>query len=223
MFPIRDNQNSNKFPLVNITLIGVNIYMFIQQIFVPNPEFFTLNYALIPINVNFWQPETLRPFVTSMFLHAGFLHILSNMWFLWIFGDNVEAKIGHIKYILFYLFCGIGASFIQYLFIFDSHLPMVGASGAIAGVLGAYFKFFPKNKVDTIIPIFGFPFILVLPANFILIYWFITQAFNGVATILTATASVGGIAYLAHVGGFASGIIVSKYFIWPSKKISGIV
>ena len=223
MFPIRDNQNSNKFPLVNITLIGVNIYMFIQQIFVPNPEFFTLNYALIPINVNFWQPETLRPFVTSMFLHAGFLHILSNMWFLWIFGDNVEAKIGHIKYIIFYLFCGIGASFIQYLFIFDSHLPMVGASGAIAGVLGAYFKFFPKNKVDTIIPIFGFPFILVLPANFILIYWFITQAFNGVATILTATASVGGIAYLAHVGGFASGIIVSKYFIWPSKKISGIV
>src|SRR3989338_7190275 len=223
MFPIRDSRTSGKFPYVNLAMITATIYIFFLEVTSPELNLFIARYGLIPATVDFTEIKTLRPFVTSMFLHAGFLHILSNMWFLWIFGDNVEAKIGHIKYILFYLFCGIGASFIQYLFIFDSHLPMVGASGAIAGVLGAYFKFFPKNKVDTIIPIFGFPFILVLPANFILIYWFITQAFNGVATILTATASVGGIAYLAHVGGFASGIIVSKYFIWPSKKISGIV
>src|SRR3989337_2180085 len=168
MFPVRDNQNSNKFPLVNITLIGVNIYMFIQQIFVPNPELFTLNYALIPININFWQPETLRPFVTSMFLHAGFLHILSNMWFLWVFGDNVEAVMGHFKYLLFYLFCGVIASFSQYLFIANSSLPMLGASGAIAGVLGAYLKFFPHHKIDTIVPVFGLPLIIAIPANIML-------------------------------------------------------
>src|SRR3989338_373962 len=214
MFPIRDTRNSGKFPIVNLILIGFNIYVFILELFSPNIEVFIAQYSLIPQNVNFFNIQTLKPFVTSMFLHAGFLHILSNMWFLWIFGDNVEAAIGHIKYLIFFIFCGVAASFIQYLFIANSTLPMIGASGAIAGVLGAYLKLFPKNKVDTIIPIFGLPFFIALPAYFMLIYWFVTQAFNGVASIIVATASVGGVAYLAHAGGFLTGFLVSRSLVW---------
>ena len=209
MFPIRDTQNSQKFPLVNIGLIAFTIYVFIQELFTPNIDLFIAEYALIPAKINFFQFETLTPFITSIFLHAGFLHILSNMWFLWIFGDNVEAAMGHVKYLIFYLFCGVAASFIQYLFIQNSFLPMLGASGAIAGILGAYLKFFPHNTIDTIIPIFGLPLIIALPAGLMLVYWFFTQAFNGVAAVFTATASIGGVAYLAHAGGFASGYITS--------------
>src|SRR3989344_9691277 len=153
MFPIRDTKSSNKFPFINLSLIVINIYVFFQQIFTSNTQLFIFNYALIPANINLTQTETLTPFLTSMFLHAGFLHIISNMWFLWVFGDNVEAAMGHIKYLIFFLFAGITASFIQYLFIQNSFLPMLGASGAIAGILGAYLKFFPHNTIDTIIPI----------------------------------------------------------------------
>lgn len=214
MFPIRDSQNSNKFPFVNLALITINIYVFFQELISPNIDTLITKYGLIPARVDFTDIQMLTPFVTSMFLHAGFLHIISNMWFLWIFGDNVEAIMGHVKYLLFYLFAGMAASLIQYIFITDSVLPMIGASGAIAGVLGAYLKYFSKNKVDTLVPIFGLPIIVALPANFILIYWFFTQAFNGVASIIVETASIGGIAYLAHTGGFASGFLFSSLFVW---------
>lgn len=214
MFPIRDTHNSGKFPFINLLLIAANIYVFALEIFSPDVELLIQQYALIPQSVDLLHPETLKPFITSMFLHAGFLHILSNMWFLWIFGDNVEAAMGHIKYLTFYLLCGIAASFAQYIFIADSTLPMVGASGAIAGILGAYLKKFPRNSVDTIIPIFGLPIIIAIPSNIMLIYWFITQAFNGVATIFVETASVGGVAYLAHTGGFIAGFLLSPLLIW---------
>lgn len=217
MFPIRDSQTSRKFPLVNLGLIIFTIYVFIQELFAPDIELFIAQYALIPQNVNFLELVTLKPFVTSLFLHAGFLHILSNMWFLWIFGDNVEALMGHFKYLIFYIFGGVAASFVQYLFIADSSLPMIGASGAIAAVLGAYLRFFPKNTVDTIIPIFGLPFIIAVPAGFMLVYWFITQAFNGVAAVLVATASTGGIAYLAHAGGFINGFLFCGTFVWARR------
>jgi len=214
MFPLHDTRSLKKFPLVNLVLIGLNVYVFFQELMTPNLDQFVAKYSLIPDQINFSHFDTLTPFVTSMFLHAGFLHVLSNMWFLWVFGHNIEARIGHLKYFIFYIFSGILASLAQYLFIPDSTLPMLGASGAIAGVLGAYLKFFPRNRIDTIIPIFGLPLILPLPANFMLIYWFFTQAFNGVAAIFTTTISIGGIAYLAHIGGFASGLIFSKYFVW---------
>ena len=214
MFPIRDSQNSGKFPFINLSLIAVNIYFFTQELFAPNIELFIKNYALIPANVDLFRPETLTPFISSLFLHAGFLHILSNMWFLWIFGDNVEAVMGHIKYLGFYLFCGITASVVQYIFTVDSTLPMIGASGAIAGGLGAYLKYFPRNSIDTIVPIFGLPIIVAIPASLMLIYWFFTQAFNGVASIVTSTASIGGVAYIAHVAGFASGFLFLGLFVW---------
>lgn len=217
MFPLKDHHPSGKFPLVNVTLIVTNIYIFFKELTVLDLEAYITTYALIPQSVDFARPETLMPFVTSIFLHAGFLHILSNMWFLWIFGDNVEARLGHLKYLVFYLFCGIAASFAQYLFISNATLPMLGASGAIAGVLGAYLRFFPHASIDTIVPIFGFPAVIAIPASFMLIYWFITQAFSGVASIIVATASVGGVAYLAHVGGFATGLIMSAFFT-PRKQ-----
>ena len=171
-------------------------------------------YGLIPANIDFYRPETLTPFISGLFLHAGFLHILSNMWFLWIFGDNVESLMGHFKYLGFYLICGILASFTQYLFISGSNLPMIGASGAIAGVLGAYLKYFPNNKIDTLIPIFGLPIIVAIPAGFMLIYWFFIQTFSGFTTIVDSTTAIGGVAYIAHIGGFIGGLLVSPLFVW---------
>lgn len=217
MFPISDTKNSNKFPFINLLIIAVNIYVFYLELTTPNLELIINKYALIPANVNVADLNTFAPFVTSMFLHAGFLHILSNMWFLWIFGDNVEAKIGHVKYLIFYLFCGIAASTVQYLFIHTSNLPMLGASGAIAGVLGAYLRLFPKNKVDTLIPVFVFPLIVPIPAAFILFYWFLIQAFASFSSIVATTVAFDGIAYTAHVGGFLIGFIFAKRFVWQRR------
>ncbi len=216
MFPIRDTKNSNKFPFVNLVIITANIYVFYLELTSASLEGFIAKYALIPANINFADINTLSPFVTSMFLHAGFLHIISNMWFLWIFGDNVEAKIGHIKYLIFYLFCGIFAALIQYVFITSSNLPMIGASGAIAGILGAYLKFFPRNKVDTLIPVFFLPLIIGVPAVFMLIYWFLIQAFSSFSSI-AQTGTFDGIAYSAHAGGFLVGFLTAVYFVWQRR------
>ena len=216
MFPLRDTQSSGKFPIVNLTLILTNLYIFFLELTTPNLDLLIQKYALTPNLIDLSDTATLTPFLSSLFLHAGFLHILSNMWFLWIFGDNVEAKIGHFKYLFFYLFCGITASLAQYIFIPTSSLPMLGASGAIAGVLGAYAHFFPHNKVDTIVPVFGLPLLIAVPASFMLIYWFLTQAFNGVASIFVATTSIGTVAYIAHTGGFLSGLVTSRFFNWSN-------
>lgn len=212
MFPIKDTKTFGSFPVINLVLIATNLYMFFLELTAPNLDLFISTYALIPANVNFQQLGTLTPFVTSLFIHAGFLHILSNMWFLWVFGDNVEAAMGHVKYLVFYIMAGIAASLAQFIFIADASLPMVGASGAIAGVLGAYLKYFPHHKIDTLVPVFGLPIIVAVPASFMLVYWFITQAFNSVASILVATAAVGQIAYLAHAGGFLWGLAASTVF-----------
>lgn len=209
MFPLKDHQPSHKFPIINISLIAANIFVFFKELTAVDLDVFIAQYALVPNLIDIGNPSTLLPFITSMFLHAGFVHILSNLWFLWIFGDNVEAAFGHLKYLLFYLVFGIAASLTQTIFIANSSLPMLGASGAIAGVLGAYLKFFPNHRIDTIVPLFGFPTIIGIPASFMLIYWFIIQAFSSVAIVITATASIGGIAYLAHAGGFVSGLIIS--------------
>jgi len=216
MFPIRDHNPSHKFPIINIIVILVTSYVFFLQITAPDFEEFILRFALIPRLVDFTDPVSLLPFIYSIFLHGGWFHVISNLWFLWIFGDNVEAKIGHFKYLFFYLFCGITASLAQYIFIPNSSLPMLGASGAIAGVLGAYAHFFPHNKVDTIVPVFGLPLLIAVPASFMLIYWFLTQAFNGVASIFVATTSIGTVAYIAHTGGFLSGLVTSRFFNWSN-------
>src|SRR3989338_9574217 len=143
MFPISDTIKSEKFPFITLFLIATNIYVFFQEITSGNPDAFIVQYSLIPQAVNFFNPLSFLPFVTSIFLHGGFLHIVSNMWFLWIFGDNVEARLGKIKYIILYLAAGTIGNAIQFLLNPSSPNPMLCASGAVSGVLGAYFLLFP--------------------------------------------------------------------------------
>ena len=142
-----------------------------------------------------------------MFLHGGFVHLIGNMWFLWIFGDNIEDKLGHFKFIAFYFLCGIIASSVHVFFNTQSNVPCIGASGAIAGVLGAYMITFPHARVVTIVPLFVFIQVMELPAMVVLGFWFVIQFFNGAASI-TASASGAGVAWWAHIGGFATGVMI---------------
>lgn len=194
---------------MTIGIIAVTAYAFFLQLSAPDIDAFVMQYALVPQNVNFADWLTLLPFITSMFLHAGWLHILSNMWFLWIFGDNVEAEVGHVRYLLFYLVCGIAAGLVQYFFNSTGTIPTLGASGAVAGVLGAYLMLYPGHKIDTLIPTFGgFMTQAQIPASIMLIYWFVIQLFSGVGTI--GMQDVGGVAFWAHVGGFVAGWILVR-------------
>src|SRR3989338_7183330 len=152
MFPIRDHNTSHHFPIVTILLIGLTVYVFFLQLTNPDFEGFIQTFALIPSTVNFFQFETLFQFITSIFLHGVFLHIISNMWFLWIFGDNIEAELGIFQYVFFYLLCGVVAGLAQYFINPASDIPTLGASGAVAGVLGAYIVRYPRHRIDTIVP-----------------------------------------------------------------------
>lgn len=212
MIPLRDSHPSRIFPFWVIAIISANIYAFFLELTSPNPDAFITQYALIPSLIDFSIPETLWPFLTSQFLHGGFIHIISNMLFLWIFGDNVEERIGFLLFPFFYLSSGVVGGLVQYIFIPDSAVPMLGASGAVAGVLGAYFALFGHHSVKTLVPVFGFFTIIDIPASVMLFYWFFTQLFAGVATISLATAGMGGIAFFAHAGGFAFGWMVARLF-----------
>lgn len=210
MIPIRDHNPSGKFPAVTIFLILVNCYVFFLELTSKNIESFIYTYALVPKAVKILSPATLWPFFTSMFLHAGWLHLLSNMWFLWIFGDNIEAKLGKIRYLLYYLIAGINGGLAQYLAAPNSTIPMLGASGAIAGILGAYMAFYPYARIETLIAL-GFIYTRsLIPASIMLFYWFIIQLFSGFTSILVGSAAMGGVAFLAHAGGFATGFLMAK-------------
>ena len=206
MFPIRDTQPSYSKPVVTVLIIVVNLLVFLFE-FSLDP--YTLNdfiaqYGLIPDPRYFH----ISAIFTSMFVHGGWLHVLGNMWFLWIFGDNIEDILGHEKFLLFYLLCGIAAALTQVFFSPDSRVPMVGASGAIAGVMGAYLVKFPRARILTLIPIIIFFTWLEIPAWFMLIYWFAIQLFSGVGSISETQYAQGGTAFFAHVGGFVAGIVL---------------
>ncbi len=207
MLPLRDHNPSHTFPVVTILLIAANAYGFFRELTALNIEALISQYALVPAAVDIGQFETLLPFFTSMFLHGGWLHLLSNMWFLWIFGDNIEERFGRIRYLLFYLAAGIAAGLAQYAVDPASQIPMLGASGAVAGVLGGYWVFFPRHTIDTLVPVFGFVRIIPLPAMVMIGYWFLIQLFSGVGSLATQTAAAGGIAFFAHIGGFIVGVI----------------
>ena len=209
MFPISDSIKSSRFPFLNIVLIAVTVFVFIKQISAPAPDTFVHTYALIPSLINFSDLTTLLTFVTAIFLHGGFLHILSNMWFLWIFGDNVEGRLGVFPYLLLYFAAGIVGNALQYVFMPTSSIPMLGASGAIAGVLGAYYIFFPYSKIKTLVPFFGFFTFIDIPAPFMLGYWFILQVISGTVS-LPFSQDTGGVAFFAHVGGFVTGVIFAN-------------
>lgn len=212
MIPIRDAIRSRTFPFVNITLIVINVLVWFFQLSLGSRgETFILHYGLIPVRF-FWGlhsdlSASMIPIFTSMFIHGGWLHVLGNMWFLHIFGDNVEDRVGHLNYILFYFLCGISAAMAQTFMNPQSAMPMVGASGAIAGVLGAYFLLFPHSRILTLIPIFIFIQFVEIPAFIFLILWFLLQFLMG-----TVSVSEGGVAWWAHIGGFVAGLILVLFF-----------
>lgn len=216
MIPIRDINPRATYPIVNVLLIVVNLLAFIWEISQGiHLEAALMSVAFIPDRFfipGYWVPDTLS-IVISMFLHGGWLHLGSNMLYLWIFGDNIEDRLGHFRYLLFYLGCGFIATFAHAFFNPDSQLPAIGASGAIAGVLGGYLLLFPHARVMTFIP-FGFYMILrELPAIFVLGLWFVLQLFTGVASLNVDTAQeAGGVAYFAHIGGFVAGLILVRLF-----------
>lgn len=210
MFPLSDSIKARKFPFINLLLIAITVFVFLQQVLSPNIEEFVGQFALIPANINFSDYNTLSPFVTAIFLHGGFLHILSNMWFLWIFGDNVEAALGSFLFFILYFFAGVIGNFAQYLLMPNSSIPMLGASGAVAGVLGAYFILFPYAKIKTLVILFAFITVAEIPAPFMLGYWFVLQLISGAAA-LPFSMNTGGIAFWAHIGGFIAGVIIAKF------------
>jgi len=207
MIPLRDTQPSYSPPIVTVILISLNILIFLFQISLDAYErnYFIAIYGIIPDHLHY------SALFTSMFLHGGWMHLIGNMWFLWIFGDNVEDVLGHFKFAVFYILCGLAAAVVHVLLNFDSRVPTIGASGAIAGVMGAYLIKFPHSKILTLIPIIIFFTTVEIPAFFMLIYWFIIQIFNGVGSVGYSNVGKGGVAWFAHIGGFAAGILLVRW------------
>lgn len=217
MFPISDINPSKSRPIVTYSIVAINIAVFVYEIVLSargDVLEFIVEFALTPVHVV--QGAALYTLVTSMFLHSGFMHVFSNMLYLYIFGDNVEDIMGRKRFILFYLLCGLAASAAQIAVHPLSNVPNLGASGAVAGVLGAYLIMFPRARVHCIL-IFGF-FIrwITLPAVVVLGFWFVIQLFSGVASLPYITQDVGGVAYFAHMGGFVAGMVLIKMFARPA-------
>lgn len=215
MFPLRDTQPSYSKPIVTVALIVINILVFLFEFSLDDysKNAFIGTFGLVPDRFHFANV------LTSMFLHGGWMHVLGNMWFLWIFGDNIEDILGHGKYLLFYLLCGVGAAMTQVYFSPDSRVPMVGASGAIAGVMGAYMVKFPYSRISTLIFLAFFITTVEVPAWVMLIYWFFIQLISGVGSVGYSQVSQGGTAFLAHVGGFVAGIGLI-YLMRPKERYS---
>ncbi|WP_299024057.1 rhomboid family intramembrane serine protease [uncultured Thermanaerothrix sp.] len=216
MFPIKDTIRSRSFPIVNWTLIVLNaiVFLFIELNLSPQGlERFIYTFGLVPARFSLINPMTWYPLLTHMFLHGGWLHFLSNMWTLYIFGDNVEDRLGSGRYLIYYLLGGVVAGLIQMFLGGAPNIPSIGASGAIAAVLGAYFLFFPHAQVITFVPVFWMPWFVNIPAVVYLGFWFISQLFSGVlALALPAGVTAGGIAWWAHIGGFVYGLVMARPF-----------
>jgi len=203
MIPLRDIIPSRTTPIVTICLIALNIIVFLYELSLgPAVDALTLYYGLVPAAFS-WMTV-----FTSMFLHGGFLHVAGNMLYLWIFGDNVEDRMGHGRFLVFYLLCGVAAALAQTITMPDSTVPMVGASGAIAGVMGAYFVLYPQSRVLTAIFILFFFDLVEIPAVFFLGIWFLMQLLSGVGSLGMSNAAGGGTAFWAHVGGFVAGAAI---------------
>ena len=216
MFPLKDNIESQSLPIVTWLIIALNVFVFLIELSVGSNhiEPFLQIYGLIPANffANIGPSECMN-ILSSMFLHAGWGHLVGNMWFLFIFGDNVEDRMGHIRYFFFYLLAGFCAAFTQMFITPDSHIAMIGASGAISGVLGAYLIFYPSAKVLSLVPMGYASRTIEIPALFFLGLWFVMQLFTGIVPLAAGMSQdTGGVAFWAHVGGFVFGIITCKIF-----------
>ncbi len=214
MIPLRDTIPARRFPIVNTAIIGLNVLVFLFESALPSAQLNRLILAWGLVPAQFWHGGPLRwlPMFTSMFLHGGWWHLISNMLALYIFGDNVEDRLGHFRYLAFYIVGGLLAGATHLVAYHASAVPTVGASGAIAAVLGAYMVLYPHSRVLTLVPIFYFIRIVEIPALLYLGFWFVSQLFNGLFA-LAATADMmatGGVAWWAHIGGFAFGMAAAK-------------
>lgn len=215
MIPLRDSTPSGSVPYVTIFVIVVNTVVWLHEVSLgPHINDFVLQYGLVPLRfIHSYHlnggiiHNALTPLMSSIFMHAGWMHVIGNMWFLWIFGDNVEDRLGHARFAIFYLLCGIGAALIQVMFHPTSRIPMVGASGAISGVLGAYLVSYPTARIHTLFIFFFIVRFVEIPAFVFLLLWFLFQLASGVGE-LNAAQEIGGLAYWAHMGGFAVGIVL---------------
>ncbi|MBI5206832.1 MAG: rhomboid family intramembrane serine protease [Candidatus Firestonebacteria bacterium] len=216
MIPLKDNIPSKTFPFITIFLIITNFIVFFYEISLGSDIINFLDiYGFVPKRLFILKSFYIYKYgtlITSIFLHAGWLHLLGNMLYLWIFGDNVEDMLGHIKFLFFYIFCGITGTLAQIIINPLSKIPIIGASGAIAGVLGAYFIFFPKSRVLTVVPIFFFIRIIEITSVLFIGFWFIIQFFNGTSSYNLNNIFEGGVAWWAHIGGFISGFLFSVIF-----------
>ncbi len=216
MFPLRDSIRSRAFPLVTFTLIVVNVLVFLWELTLGRRlEDALIQFAIIPLRYTvpevaalYSVREQVLPFLSSMFLHGGWVHLIGNMWVLWIFGDNVEERLGRIRYLLLYFVGGFVAGLMHIFTNPSSGVPTIGASGAVASVMGAYFKFYPFARVEAVIPPFFFGPTIVLPAVLYLGFWFVLQFYSGTLSLLAPT-SFGGVAWWAHIGGFLFGALVA--------------
>ena len=225
MIPLRDINPSRNFPVVNTLLIGINVLVFLLQMSQGNgTDRFVYTYGLVParyaiphVSVYFTPFQQVFSFLSFMFLHGGVLHLLGNMWSLYIFGDNVEDRLGPFRYLLFYLLCGLASGLSHLLLNMNSTIPTIGASGAISGVMGAYLVLHPRSRILTLIPILIFPWFVEIPAFFFIGFWFVMQLLNAAGSHGVG----GGIAWWAHIGGFLFGIVFLKLALkLPSTGVS---
>jgi membrane associated rhomboid family serine protease len=222
VFPIQDSVPNRSVPVVTRALILINVLVFGLELALPEQAVEQIFYLFGVVPARFTHPgwaaqvgfpvDDFWPILTHQFLHGGWLHIISNMWTLWIFGDNVEDRMGPVRFAIFYLGCGMLAGLTQLLSNPDSTVPSVGASGAIAGVLGAYLLLFPTARLVVLFPILFFPFFFEVPAVLYLAFWFFSQLFSGTLA-LAGPEHVGGIAWWAHIGGFVAGLLVCRLFV----------
>ena len=212
MIPLRDVIPSRTTPYITVTIIVINALAWFYEVALPREALtkFLQMYGMVPA---YFQPATL---ITSMFLHGSWSHVIGNMWYLWIFGDNVEDRVGHGRFIVFYLLCGICAALAQVAVDPDSTLPTIGASGAIAGIMGAYFVLYPHSRVLTLLP-WIFIQVVEMPAIVLLGFWFLMQLFSAGAIAVTAATHGGGVAFMAHVAGVAIGAI--GIFVFRKRQL----
>jgi membrane associated rhomboid family serine protease len=226
VFPIRDNNPAPRFPIVTILLIVINLVVYFLQVKIQmriGPELaedFVVRHALVPARDFAPGVVSLKPYFASMFMHGGLFHVLFNLWTLWIFGDNVEGEMGPIRYLAFYLLCGLAAGFTHCYLEPQSLIPVVGASGAIAGVMGAYMFLFPHARLRMFTLLIFWPIFFEIPAFVFLIIWFVGQLASVAPALQSGpgTEDVGGVAFGAHVGGFVAGVVLLPFLRQRSKK-----
>lgn len=218
MFPIKDDIPARRLPVVTISIIALNCAVFVIELLAGRRvENLFLMFGLVPARYTMpeiaelfsWQEQAM-PFIFSMFLHGGWMHLISNMWTLWVFGDNVEDKLGSFRFLLFYLSGGVAAALMHIFTNVNSPVPTIGASGAVAAVMGAYFRFYPGARVMTMIPPFFIGPFFQIPAILFLGWWFVLQFFNGTLSVLDDPNLAGGVAWWAHIGGFVFGVFFSN-------------